>query len=78
MLGISLDYPAPLMMRVDPAEVGLGKGLQLVAKTAEHPMESSHFEHRFGFAVGNRLNGAILEITTGAAGTYEPPAAYAE
>jgi len=78
MLAVSLDYPAPLMMRVDPAEVGLGRGLQLVAKTAEHPMESSHFEHRFGFGVGNRLNGAILSVTTSPAGTYAPPSAYAE
>lgn len=78
MLAVSLDYPAPLMMRVDPAETGLGRGLQLVAKDEKHPMSSSYFVNRYGFGVANRLNGAVLEITTEAAGVYAPPEAYAE
>lgn len=74
-LGLHLEAPPPLKMRVDPAGTGLGRGLQLVAKQMDTPIESAHWRHRFGFGVGNRLNGVVMELGTG--GTYSIPAAYA-
>jgi len=75
MLGIHLDAPAPLMMRVDPGYTGLPRGLVLVAQSDEFPFSESIYSHRFGFGVGNRLNGYVLELGTG--GTYTIPTAYA-
>ena len=68
MLGLHLDQPAPLKMRVDPADTGLGRGLQLVAKDMEYPFTTSYWRHRFGIGGGNRLNGVAMELGTG--GTY--------
>lgn len=75
MVGIHLDAPAPLRMRVDPADTGLGSGLQLIAQEMEHPFETSYWSNRFGIGVANRLNGVVMELGTG--GTYDIPAAYA-
>lgn len=74
MLGIHLDAPAPLLQRVDPAATGLGQGLQLIATDDETPFEASHYRHRFGLGVGNRLNACVMELGTG--GSYSIPAAY--
>lgn len=74
MVGIHLDAPKPLKMRVDPADTGLGQGLQLVATDANYPLQASHWRHRFGIGVGNRLNGVVMELGTG--GSYTVPAAY--
>lgn len=74
MHGTYLDAPAPLKMRVDPASVGLPRGLALVAREEAYPMESSEWRHRFGVGVGNRLNGVTMELGTG--GSYSVPAAY--
>jgi hypothetical protein len=76
-LGVNVapGVPAPLIMRVDPEETGLGQGLQLVATDDQHPWESSHYSHRFGLGVGNRLNGVAFEFGSG--GTYTVPTAYA-
>ena len=74
MFGIHLDAPRPLKMRVDPAETGLGTGLQLVATDETYPLSSAHYRHRFGFGCGNRLNGVALELGTG--GTYTVPSSY--
>jgi hypothetical protein len=75
MLGIHLDAPAPLRMRIDPADTGLGDGLQLIARDEIYPIESSHYRNRFGIGCGNRLNGVVMELGTG--GTYTIPTAYA-
>jgi len=74
LVGIHLDAPKPLKMRVDPADTGLGRGLQLVAREPRFPFEQSFWRHRFGFGAGNRLNGVIMELGTG--GTYSIPSAY--
>ena len=74
MFGLHLEAPKPLMQRVDPADTGLGTGFQLVAKESDTPFEASHYRHRFGFGVGNRLNGVVMELGTG--GTYTIPTAY--
>lgn len=74
MLGIHLEAPAPLKMRVDPADTGLGSGLSLVARDTEFPFEMSFWRNRFGIGCGNRLNGVAMELGTG--GTYTVPTAY--
>lgn len=75
IMGVHLDAPKPLLMRVDPADTGLGRGLQLVAEDDLYPFKQSHWAHRFGVGVGNRLNGMVIKLA--AAGSYEAPAAYA-
>ncbi len=74
LIGVHLDAPAPLVMRVDPDFTGLGTGLQLVSESDTHPFSSSHYSHRFGIGAGNRLNGVVLELGTG--GSYSVPAGY--
>jgi len=75
-LAIHLDAPPPLVMRVDPASTGLGKGLQLVARDANYPLESAFYEHRFGLGCGNRLSAAAVEVSE--LGSYTPPTNFAE
>lgn len=75
LMGIHLDAPPPLKMRVDPAGTGLGRGLQLVARDQQYPLESAHFRHRFGVGVSNRLNGVVMQLK--ASGTYDVPTAFA-
>lgn len=66
MLGVHLDAEKPLWKRVDPADTGLGRGLQLVAKDVDFPFEESFWRHRFGYGVANRLNGVFMFIDAGA------------
>ncbi len=63
--------PKPLIKRVDPADTGLGTGLQLVSTNDKFPLQASFYRHRFGYGVGNRLNGVVHEY--GAGGSYTIP-----
>jgi len=74
MVAIHLEAAKPLKMRIDPADTGLGSGLQLVSESDTHPLSSSHYSHRFGFGCANRLNGVVMELGTG--GSYTTPTAY--
>lgn len=74
LLGIHLDAPKPLIRRIDPADTGLGDGLQLVAQDEQFPFEDSVWRHRFGLGVGNRLNGVALQ--TVASTSYSIPSGY--
>lgn len=74
MVGLDMDAPPPLKMRIDPADTGLGSGLQLRARQQDFPFENAFYSHRFGFGVGNRLNGVVMEMGTG--GTYSIPSIY--
>lgn len=74
LVAIHLEADPPLIKRVDPADTGLGVGLQLVATHKEFPFEESIWRHRFGFGAGNRLNGVVMEFGTG--GSYGAPSAY--
>lgn len=74
LLGLHLEVPAPLKRRVDVAGTGLPQGLALIAEDMEFPLEHSYWRHRFGFGVGNRLNGVVMELGTG--GSYTIPTAY--
>lgn len=73
-LGLDLEAPAPLKMRVDTAESGLTRGLHLKAESSKHPLYARHWRNRYGIGVGNRLNGVVMEFGTG--GTYTVPTAY--
>lgn len=73
-IAIHLDAPKPLRMRVDPANTGLARGLNLVSTSDAYPLQNSHYRNRFGVAVVNRLNGVVLELGTG--GTYSVPSGY--
>ena len=75
LVAVHLEADPPLIRRIDPADTGLGDGLQLVAQDQEFPFESSIWRHRFGIGTGDRLNGVVLEFGTG--GTYTIPTAYA-
>jgi hypothetical protein len=74
-LSVHMGAPKPLIMRVDPADTGLGVGLQLIAKNDKFPMEGSFYRNRYGFGVGNRLNGVVHEYATG--GSYTIPTSLA-
>lgn len=74
MVNISLDAPAPLKMRVDPADTGLGSGLQLVAEDQLNPLRVAYWENRFGIGCANRLNGVVIQLK--ASGSYDIPSGY--
>jgi hypothetical protein len=69
-----LSAGAPLVKRVDPADTGLGQGLQLVAVNEKYPLQGSFYRNRFGLGVGNRLNGVAREFATG--GSYTVPTGF--
>lgn len=75
MLAIDADQPAPIKIRVHPADVNLPTALALVSEDQRHPIMTRNYEHWMGVGVGNRLNGVCMELTTDA--SYDPPAAYA-
>ena len=68
---VHLDAPKPLVRRIDPPGTGLTPGLQLVSQTMEHPFRSAIWSQRFGYGVGNRLNGVVQYIDAG--GSYVVP-----
>lgn len=74
LIAVHLDAPKPLMQRVDPANTGLPRGLSLISESDQYPLENSHYSHRFGIAVVNRLNGVIMEFGTG--GSYTVPSGF--
>lgn len=75
LFGVHMDAKPPLKMRIDPADTGLGMGLQLVAEDERYPIKSAHYRNRFGFGVGNRLNGVVMQLV--ASTSYTIPTAYA-
>lgn len=74
MVGIAMDAPKPIIERVDPAYTNIPRGVYLHAIGEEYPLESSFFNMRCGYGVGNRLNGVVMKLATDA---YSVPTAYA-
>lgn len=72
---IDLDTARPLKRRVDPAFTNLPRGLALVATNTQFPLTASYWRARYGFGVGNRLNGVVQKFA--ASGAYSVPSAYA-
>lgn len=75
MIAIDPNQASPIKMRVDRSGTGLPRGLNLVATNDKYPLEQSYWRRRFGFGVGNRLNGVVMEVAN--SGSYDIPAAYA-
>ena len=75
MLGVHMGASPPLKRRIDPATTGFQSGLRLVHEDENFPFEAQYWENRYGYAVGNRLNGVVMELGTG--GTYTIPTIYA-
>lgn len=73
ILSVTTAVEAPLYKRIDPAATGLGTDLQMVVPKGmeEFPFNETTWRHRFGFGVGNRLNGICVECAAG--GTYTDP-----
>jgi hypothetical protein len=65
ILLVHTGVEAPLKERIDPAETGLGAGLQLIAENEEFPFKEMIWRHRFGLGVANRLNGVWVYCATG-------------
>jgi hypothetical protein len=75
ILSVYLDAEKPIKMRVDPADTGLPSGLTLVSQSFDMPMNEWYWDHRFGVAVGNRLNGVVMQLK--ASGSYDIPSDFA-
>lgn len=74
IVAVNTSAPAPLKMRVDPADTGLGAGNLLPFTDDEHPLQFRDWMMRFGVGCGNRLGAAVMELGTG--GTYTVPTIY--
>lgn len=73
IMAIHLGAAKPLKIRYDPADTGLNRGLALITDSEKYPLRESHWEHRFGFGVGNRINGVFLEFDDS---TWDIPTGY--
>lgn len=74
LLAVHYGVAAPLMERHDPGYTGLPRGLTLVATSDRYPFSESIYSHRFGFGVGNRPNGVVLQFV--ASTTYTIPTGF--
>lgn len=75
LVSVYLPAEKPLVERVDPAETGLGTGLQLVSRDEDYPLMFNEWRWRFGLGTRQRLSVVIMELGTG--GTYSIPSDYA-
>lgn len=73
MLAVHLDAEQAIYERIDPPELGLGSGLQLIFQDQDHPFRTAQWSHRFGMGIANRLNGVVMQLT---AGSYAIPTIY--
>lgn len=73
MYGAAVGVPAPLYRRVP--EVTDLRGFVVEAEERHNPFFKRSWVDRFGYAVGNRLNGVVIQLT--APGAYVTPAIYA-
>lgn len=71
-LGVHLSAPKPLKRRVDAGDTGIPRGLHLASRTPHAPFETAYWRNRFGFGVGNRLNGSVV-FMNGSSATYTDP-----
>jgi hypothetical protein len=74
ILGLHLDAPRPLKQRKDPEKTKIATGLQMVTRDMAHPWQTTRWRHRFGVAVGNRLNGVAIALN--GTNAYSVPAIY--
>jgi hypothetical protein len=74
MLQIHLRAAPPLKRRVDPAKVGIARGLHLWADDLDMPFRKVAWRDRYGYGVGNRLSAVLTYIGTGT--TYVIPSPF--
>ena len=74
-VSVHTEATPPLIERVDPADTGLGTGLQMVADDPEAFFLSHYWRHRYGLAARNRLNGFVQQLV--ASTSYAVPTAFA-
>lgn len=74
IIGLHLDAPKPLKRRKDMTRTGLQPGLQLVTKTVGQPYQTSRWRNRQGFGVGNRIGGAVIQLS--GTSSYSIPSGY--
>lgn len=75
LVGVNLEAPQPIKMRIDPAETGLGGGgLQLLPEERNGVLTFNAWRLRFGLGAANRLSCVVMELGTG--GTYTIPTIY--
>jgi hypothetical protein len=78
VFGFDGEQPRPLLERAHEAGAQIPRGLHLVTESFDagtYPWIQAHYEDHFGYGVGNRVNGVVLEL--GTSGAYTIPAAYA-
>ena len=78
VFGYDMSQPRPLLERAHEPGAQIPRGLHLVTRSfdaANYPFDQSHYEDHFGYGVGNRLNGVILQLVASA--TYTTPTQYA-
>lgn len=73
-IGIDLQAPKPIQMRVDPGFTNLPRGLTLVTTSDAFPLTKADWQWRMGLGVVNRLNGYVMEVANG--GGYTVPTGY--
>ncbi len=76
LLTVDMMQPGPVKKRVDP-EASL-QGFKLVSEFEQYPLTKSTWRDRFGFGVGNRLNGYVVQLTAAGTGisNYTTPSTY--
>lgn len=74
LLAVHLEAEAPLKMRVDPALTQIPRGLAMIFEDERFPFKHMYWQHRYGFGVANRLNGAVMFLD--ASGSYTIPTIY--
>lgn len=72
-----MSQPMPLLERMHEPGAQIPRGLHLVTRSfdaATYPFDQSHYEDHFGYGVGNRLNGIVVQLV--ASTTYSIPTQY--
>lgn len=77
MAAFHLDAPKPLIRRLDPADTGIPAGLHLFGTNSDAPLLRASYRNRYGLGAGNRLNGAIIDLTAATPNQYTTPAIFA-
>jgi hypothetical protein len=72
---IHADAPPPLKRRVDPADTGIPRGLNVRTRTMDSPLSTTSWRNRYGFGVANRLSVVVTALNS--TSSYSIPTAYA-
>lgn len=73
MVAMHTGVAAPIRRRVDPAGTGLSSALTMIVNDFKEPFHDMQWNRRVGYAVENRLNCVVMQLT---AGSYSTPTGY--